>query len=142
MTFDDIAKTLIRHGLTTEGMVAACHPLMPAVSPDYIARRLVELERERDEAMAHGNALYRAILKRAEPHFPADSRDLDWDVLPGTIGRMAAEVAKLRSRLSNVGSLLAVNGCDCDCDHHPKEHADDCELCLACRIGEEMKPND
>lgn len=39
------------------------------------------------------------------------------------------------SKLDAIGKLLSQNGCDCDCDHAPEDHDDDCELCLACRIG-------
>lgn len=38
-------------------------------------------------------------------------------------------------RIRAVCKLLSQNGCDCDCDHHYEEHDDDCERCLACRIG-------
>lgn len=30
---------------------------------------------------------------------------------------------------------LARNGCDCECDCDSEGHGDDCEPCLACRIG-------
>jgi hypothetical protein len=36
--------------------------------------------------------------------------------------------------IEDVKKLLGDNGCDCTCDHHPTEHEDDCERCLACRI--------
>lgn len=39
-------------------------------------------------------------------------------------------------RLRAVRKLLEENGCECPCDHHPDERGDDCDLCLACRIGE------
>ena len=39
-------------------------------------------------------------------------------------------------RLRAVRKLLEENGCDCPCDHHPDERGPDCEVCLACRIGE------
>lgn len=39
-------------------------------------------------------------------------------------------------RLRAVRKLLEENGCECPCDHHPDERGDDCEVCLACRIGE------
>jgi hypothetical protein len=39
-------------------------------------------------------------------------------------------------RLRAVRNILEYNGCDCDCDHHPDERGPDCEVCLACRIGE------
>ena len=39
-------------------------------------------------------------------------------------------------RLRAVRVLLEENGCDCPCDHHPDERGADCDMCLACRIGE------
>ena len=39
-------------------------------------------------------------------------------------------------RIRVVRGLLEENGCDCPCDHHPDERGPDCEVCLACRIGE------
>lgn len=39
-------------------------------------------------------------------------------------------------RLRAVRKLLEENGCECPCDHHPDERGPDCEVCLACRIGE------
>lgn len=44
------------------------------------------------------------------------------------------EILKLRARLAAIGDLLGESGCDCDCEHHPEEHDDDCERCLACRV--------
>ena len=41
--------------------------------------------------------------------------------------------------LDKVRALLSENGCDCTCEHHYEEHDDECELCLACRVGEVMK---
>lgn len=39
-------------------------------------------------------------------------------------------------RLRAVRKLLEENGCNCPCDHHADERGPDCEVCLACRIGE------
>jgi len=39
-------------------------------------------------------------------------------------------------KLRAVRALLEANGCDCPCDHHPDERGPDCEVCLACLIGE------
>lgn len=39
-------------------------------------------------------------------------------------------------RLRTVRRLLEENGCECPCDHHPADRGPDCEVCLACRIGE------
>lgn len=45
-------------------------------------------------------------------------------------------LARRHDRLRAVRRLLEENGCECTCDHHPDERGDDCEVCLACRIGE------
>ncbi len=39
-------------------------------------------------------------------------------------------------RLRAVRKLLEENGCECPCDHHLEERGPDCEICLACLIGE------
>ncbi len=39
-------------------------------------------------------------------------------------------------RLRAVRKLLEWNGCECECEHHWEDHDDDCDRCLACRIGE------
>lgn len=47
-----------------------------------------------------GSALYQTIYRRLTPYFDADSRDLDWDVLPGTIEGLALERDGLRVGLA------------------------------------------
>lgn len=42
-------------------------------------------------------------------------------------------------RLRAIRKLLEEHGCDCQCDHHQDEHGPDCEVCLACRIGEAVR---
>ena len=49
--------------------------------------------------------------------------------LPPDVAEKVAEADRLRK-------LLEENGCECPCDHHPDERGPDCEVCLACRIGE------
>lgn len=44
--------------------------------------------------------------------------------------------APLKQKLDRIGELLSENGCECECGHHYEDHDDDCERCLACRIGE------
>lgn len=39
-------------------------------------------------------------------------------------------------RLRAVRKLLEEHGCECPCGHHADERGPDCEVCLACRIGE------
>lgn len=29
---------------------------------------------------------------------------------------------------------LIQSGCECTCEHHPEDHGEDCQLCLACRV--------
>ena len=64
----------------------------------------------------------------------AESAERMLKAAPGTI--RAADV-----RLRAIGDLLEQNGCDCECDHHPEEHADDCDRCLACRINDALGPD-
>lgn len=47
------------------------------------------------------------------------------------------EVERLRGIVGRVGTILSDEGCDCycDCDSH---HLPECELCLGCRIGNEV----
>lgn len=56
--------------------------------------------------------------------------------LPPDVVEKVAEANRLRERLREVRRLLEEHGCDCPCDHHPDERGPDCEVCLACRIGE------
>ena len=39
-------------------------------------------------------------------------------------------------RLRAVRKLLEENGCECPCDHHWEERGPECEVCLACLVGE------
>lgn len=55
------------------------------------------------------------------------------------IERLKAELARVRH---DVGELLAENGCDCDCEHSYRDHDDDCERCLACRIEAALDSGD
>lgn len=48
------------------------------------------------------------------------------------------DAMKSADRLRAVRELLAEYGCLCECEHLPEEH-DDCERCLACRIGEAVQ---
>lgn len=41
------------------------------------------------------NGLYDTILRNLKPYFPSDTRDLDWDVIPSTIGEMARQHREL-----------------------------------------------
>jgi len=67
---------------------------------------------------------------------------LDAEATPGPWGPIGARFvtaacstapALARAYLA-VCKVLSDNGCDCDCEHHPEEHDDDCVRCLACRV--------
>ena len=36
--------------------------------------------------------------------------------------------------VARIGAALTENGCDCDCDHRPADHVDECARCFACRV--------
>ena len=71
-----------------------------------------------------------------------DGRAVIFDGLGARVGHLLDEMdewigrAGEAERIRAVRKLLEENGCDCPCDHHPDERGDDCEVCLACRIGE------
>lgn len=79
----------------------------------------------------------------------AESNDRGWTIVEdrGVIARAALQAAELRelaalakldeavASLREIGGLLAANGCDCECGHHWSECDEDCEKCLACRVG-------
>jgi len=52
-----------------------------------------------EAAYVPGNALYGAIVSKVEPFFPKYTRDLDWDVLPGTMYKLAKENTQMRELL-------------------------------------------
>jgi hypothetical protein len=52
--------------------------------------------------------LYRAIVARLEPHFPACSRGLEWDVLPSTIGALAQRAETAEARVKELERCLTV----------------------------------
>lgn len=66
-----------------------------------LAAEVRRLRAEVEQRIAHGNALYDAIVRRLVPHFPAGSRDLDWDVLPGTLAALAREREEARLTLAS-----------------------------------------
>ena len=72
-----------------------------------------------------------------------DGRAVIFDGLGARVGHLLDEMDEWIGRAGEaeravraVRKLLEENGCDCPCDHHPDERGDDCEVCLACRIGE------
>ena len=46
-----------------------------------------------------------------------------------------------RAKIAAVCELLAENGCDCECDHHPEEHNDDCVRCFGCKVSAIVDPH-
>jgi hypothetical protein len=50
--------------------------------------------------------------------------------------KQAEMLTEADERLREVRRLLEENGCECPCDHHWEERGPDCEICLACLIGE------
>jgi hypothetical protein len=83
-------------------------------------QRVMDLEQERDAAIERGkdfermhregierqNGLYMAIVARVEPFFDPESRDLEWDVLPGSLaGRFAALQSERDSRQARAESV-------------------------------------
>jgi hypothetical protein len=57
------------------------------------------VERATIDAQTAGNALFYAIYERMKPHFPDGSRDLDWDVLPSTIGATCKALTTEREKV-------------------------------------------
>lgn len=43
-----------------------------------------------------------------------------------------------RKRIEAAGRVLSYNGCDCECGCDSDGHDEDCDLCLACSIGEAL----
>jgi len=52
------------------------------------------------------------------------------------VARAVRQTMEADERLRAVRKLLEENGCECPCDHHWEERGPDCEICLACLIGE------
>lgn len=56
------------------------------------------------------------------------------------IKTLERKVELLQKALTEIRSIITANGCDCECDHCEEEHDEDCERCLACRIGKVFAP--
>lgn len=85
------------------------------------------------------------VLRSNSDHLSSENAALSSQVesMAMCIESLAEELAKPEDarleadeRLRVVRRLLEENGCDCPCDHHADERGPDCEVCLACRIGE------
>jgi len=53
-------------------------------------------------AYVPGNALYASIVRNIEPFFPKNTRELDWDVLPGTMYKLAKENYHMKELLTKM----------------------------------------
>jgi len=53
-------------------------------------------------AYAYGNALYATIVRNVEPFFPKNTRDLEWDVLPSAMYKLAKENAQMKELLTKM----------------------------------------
>lgn len=91
--------------------VRAIDPALQCAALQDVAKavdREMDLREQLTEAIArveHANALYHAIVNRLRPYFPPGSRDLDWGVLPTTLGRLAADHAHLKAIAVTVETL-------------------------------------
>lgn len=68
---------------------------------------LAEAKADITRAQAGGNALYLTIVKRLESHFPKDTRDLEWDVIPGTLETLASSLAASQERVRELEEGLS-----------------------------------
>lgn len=96
-----------------------------AAAPILATALLAALD-ERDAALASvglGSSLYAGIVKRLEPHFTPDARDLEWDVLPGTIGALARERDDLRAHLRGEPGSISVADAALVAQHDVRCHA-------------------
>lgn len=73
-----------------------------ALRADLAAAKAERIE-DVTRAQQSANGFYHAIVKQMEPHFPKDTRDLEWDVLPSTIGGVMVELIQLRADLAAKG---------------------------------------
>lgn len=64
-------------------------------------------ERSYRETLSAGNGLYATIVALMKPHFPADTRDLEWDVIPGTIGKVCRDRDEARAALDALRARLS-----------------------------------
>jgi len=76
---------------------------------------------------------YRWQRHRCWAHQSVDADD--WECTELTFKRLQLRLSELENKLELIRGLVEKNGCDCDCEHHSEEHSEDCQLCLACRIG-------
>lgn len=96
----------------------------------------IDAARREDDGSVNLVCAYRDAITDARRQRDTNVRvKAEWEKLYNERNRLwrAAE-----DRLDAVRQLLSANGCDCDCEHGSEDHEDDCERCLACRIGEHV----
>jgi len=105
--------------LPSSGDVLSVREASPAevLAHPASAERIAALEadvrfwtRRSEEMTRSGNGLYSAIVERLNPHFPKDTRALEWDVLPGTVGGLAAKLDRLQAVLAAERGELGPEG--------------------------------
>ncbi len=88
---------------------------------EEIAKWERDYKRDVSEAQGRANAFYSAILARMQPHFAADDRSLEWDVLPSTIGGLCKKIATLeadkaaQNSIDDLHKLLDLEASDDPC---------------------------
>lgn len=73
---------------------------------DEARRELAEAERDAQMRIEVANRFYTVILRNIESYWPKTSRELEYDVLPGTLGWLAASEARLRTALEHARAKL------------------------------------
>jgi hypothetical protein len=104
-----IEKLATLHGCDKTLLVLWCEAEVEAhkKTKDQLVQannRANKAEAQGDKAVARaqavGNGLYDAIANKLSPYFPPDTRELDWDVLPSTIGGIVVEREALKAQLA------------------------------------------
>lgn len=110
-----------------------------AVIIDGLGARVGHLLDEMDEWIARAGEAERLVAKLSEADrlrkLFDDAGQGEHNVL-ALIDHYQRNSMDADERLRAVRKLLEENGCECPCDHHPDERGPDCEICLACLIGE------
>ena len=119
-----------------------------AREPGWATNRILELTRQVD-ALLRGNAQMRLLAGLPLPPEVVaklseadrlrklfdDAGEGQYNVL-NLVESYQRNSMETDERLRAVRKLLEWNGCECECEHHWEDHDDDCDRCLACRLGE------
>lgn len=92
----------------------------------WLFQRLEELETENKKLKLENTIIKNTGYGQAVD----DAEDARRDLL-----LVEMERNQQKEKIIKIGELLAAHGCECECDHHPEEHAADCERCIGCRVG-------